>query len=260
MLMLTTKPTTTRRASTPCSARFRNGRAATRKRRLQPASEANTQPHTSMPAKKTVQDPQQPQPTRKKAAIKPEDAVYQLKITLQHSSPPIWRRLLVPGDFLMAELHQVIQAAMPWSNSHMHQFIFRSGREVIVLGSSPMGDFLGDEDELDDNEVTLAQMAPKKPRKFFYEYDFGDSWIHEIVVEALLPPDPAVRAPVCLEGEMACPPDDSGGLWGYYDMLEIIDNPSHPDRSEYREWLGKKFDPKRFDPVTVNRRLARMMR
>ena len=101
-------------------------------------------------------------------------------------------------------------------------------------------------------------MVTSENERFLYEYDFGDSWIHEILVEKILPPEPKKRYPVCLKGKRACPPEDVGGPWGYADFLEAIRDPDHPEHEEYLEWAGEDFDPEAFDLDEVNRALRKM--
>lgn len=179
--------------------------------------------------------------------------IYQLKVTLGDVAPAVWRRILVPADITLFRLHEILQSAMPWTNSHMHRFIaggiysVRSDREF-------------DMKVLRDTSITLAEVAPAQKRRFTYEYDMGDSWKHEVVVEKIVQSDPAVRYPICLAGERACPPEDCGGWSGYDSMLEAIGNPKHPDHWEMLRWLDGPFDPEAFDLVKVNKALARLAR
>jgi hypothetical protein len=91
-----------------------------------------------------------------------------------------------------------------------------------------------------------------------YEYDFGDSWEHEVALEKILEKDPNLKTPVCLDGAMACPPEDCGGIRGYYDYLAALADPKHPEHEEIREWMGEKFDPAKFDLKKINRSLKRL--
>jgi len=191
-------------------------------------------------------------PTKKPAA-KPAKStavanVYQLKITLSDFRPPIWRRVLAPGHYTLGDLHWVIQLAMGWTNSHLHHF--KVGETYYSL-PLPGTDWEGSGEE-DARRTRLDQIAPSAKMKFLYEYDFGDSWEHEILVEKILPPDPALKRPVCLKGKGACPPEDVGGVWGYAEFLRAIRNPKHPEHDSYLEWIGDEFDPKAFDVDEVN--------
>jgi hypothetical protein len=179
-------------------------------------------------------------------ARRQSDRIYQLKLTLRETQPPIWRRLLVPADVRLSELHEIIQIALGWTDSHMHHF------EVD-------GEYFSDPDmELDDAEdeykAKLEQVAGVKD-KLSYMYDFGDSWDHEIVVEKALKRDPATRYPLCVNGAMACPPEDVGGVWGYYEMLEALKDPRHEQHDDFEEWIDKDFDPQAFDLEAVNNKL-----
>lgn len=174
--------------------------------------------------------------------------VYQLKVTLDGSKPPIWRRLLVPGGATLADLHDILQAAMGWRNCHMHAF-------QIAGATYGTGGPYALDDALDEVDFRLDRVAPPEKGKFRYEYDFGDDWRHTIVVEKVVDPDPAARYPTCVKGKRRCPPEDCGGIWGYDDLLEAL---AHPRTAEHREliaWAGGKFDPEAFDLDAVNARL-----
>jgi hypothetical protein len=175
--------------------------------------------------------------------------VYQLKVTLRGARPPIWRRIQVPGDVHLDDLHYILQAAMGWTGGHLHAFNI-DGDEY----GEPNPDMDGMRDE---SRVRLDRVATVAEARFTYEYDFGDGWNHEIRVEKILPPMPGVSLPVCLAGRRACPPEDSGGVWGYQEKLEVMANPGHPEYKEIRRWLGRSFDPEAFSCDNVNRRLKR---
>ncbi len=178
---------------------------------------------------------------------------YQLKLTLKGSDPPIWRRIQVP-DLTLGELHDVLQVVMGWEDSHLHQFIIRGA----YYGPQDPDDMDWDmETETEDEEDILISKIAKMGRKvrFTYEYDFGDSWQHEITLEKTLESEPKVKYPRCLEGARACPPEDVGGVSGYADFLEAIADPKHPEHREMKEWIGGKFDPEKFDLKAVNREL-----
>lgn len=177
--------------------------------------------------------------------------IYQLKITLKDSQPPIWRRVQVPGDVSLAKLHRIIQEVMGWSDSHLHQFL---------VGATYYG--VPDPDDLSETKneksVRLGELVTKPRQRLLYEYDFGDDWEHEVVVEKILDADPGVRYPVCLGGARARPPEDCGGIFGYADFLEAIRDPKHEQHDEMLEWIGGEFDPEAFDLETVNNFLRRL--
>lgn len=175
--------------------------------------------------------------------------IYQIKITLHYSKPPIWRRLLISSETSLAKLHDIIQIAMGWDDSHLHMF-----RIYDQAYSNPFDEgFLVDLNALDGRKVKLSQLITAEGEKFVYEYDFGDSWEHDILIEKILPPDPKQQLPVCIKGKRACPPDDVGGVWGYESFLEAIKDPQHPEYEMFIEWIDGDFDSEAFDLEAVNR-------
>ena len=114
-------------------------------------------------------------------------------------------------------------------------------------------EFEGDPEILEERKSTLRQIAPREQGAFGYEYDFGDSWEHEITVDKILPPDAAAATTAfCLDGARACPPEDCGGVWGYADLLKILKNRKHPEHKSMKEWLGRPFDASAFDVGKTN--------
>jgi Plasmid pRiA4b ORF-3-like protein len=189
-------------------------------------------------------------PAKRRKAAGPAP-VYQLKVSLRGAKPPIWRRLLVPADISLARLHATIGAAFGWHGGHMHVF------------ETAYGDFGRADRELGhraDGSVTLEQVAPQVKDKIRYTYDFGDDWVHDIVVEKVLDPDPSRAYPRCTGGKRAAPPDDCGGIWGYEELVEVLADPAHPEHSERLQWLGladaSQFVPDAFDVEAVNSRLG----
>jgi len=172
--------------------------------------------------------------------------IYQLKITLRGSKPPIWRRILVPGRSTLPDLNLMIQAAMGWGNCHLHSFTID---DVDYAMTDPDWDDWGSEDE---TGVRLDRVVPYAGVRFTFLYDFGDGWDHQVVVEKILPPEPGVKYPVCIAGKRRCPPEDVGGIWGYGDFLAAIRDPNHEEHAEYLEWIGGSFDPEEFDVDAVN--------
>ena len=166
--------------------------------------------------------------------------IYQLKVTLRHIKPAIWRRLQVPANIKLDRLHMVLQDALGWTNSHLHHFIVGNER----FGMCDVDEC--DEDLQDETRFKLSQIASEKNR-LVYEYDFGDSWEHEILIEKVLPSEPGMRYPRCIAGKRACPPEDCGGIGGYENFLEVIANPDHEDYQQMIEWIGGAFDPEAFD-------------
>lgn len=172
--------------------------------------------------------------------------IYQIKVTLRDSKPPIWRRIQVTGDTTLNNLHLILQEVMGWEGNHLYQFI---------VGQTYFGEPDPEFDAEDDSKVKLSQIMQREKQKFIYEYDFGDSWLHEILIEKILPPEPGVSYPLCLKGKRACPPEDCGGVWGYGDLLETIKDPGDEEYEEMMDWLGGDFDPEAFDLDYINQRL-----
>jgi hypothetical protein len=187
-------------------------------------------------------------PRRKRAQ---SDQVYRIKISLKGAKPPIWRRVDVTGDVTLYELHLMIQEAMGWYNAHLHQFII--GGVYYGMPDDDLG-----MDVEDETGMVVDQFGFREKSKFRYEYDFGDDWQHEMVVEKVFPRKPGESYPVCLKGKGACPPEDVGGVWGYADFLDIIRNPEHPAYEETLEWVGEEFNPEHFELDEVNARLKRI--
>jgi hypothetical protein len=187
---------------------------------------------------------------RRKAGTK-SGTIYQLKVTLKEVDPPVWRRIQVP-DCTLGQFHEVLQAVMGWDNSHLHQFIIRGE----YYGPRPPDGMDLDMEYEDEEEVLLSQVARTgRKGRFVYEYDFGDSWKHEILLEKTVEPEPKVEYPRCVEGANACPPEDCGGPWGYADLLEVLADPKHERHRELKEWVGGKFDPKKFSLDNLNKEL-----
>ena len=181
-------------------------------------------------------------------------SAYQLKVALTRISPPIWRRLQVTDDITLLKLHRILQAIMGWEDYHLHVF------DIGGVNYSMPYPGEGDLDEMGmktEKRVKLSKLALAEKSRFLYEYDLGDSWTHEILVEKILAPDPEVKYPVCIAGERAAPPEDCGGVWGYADFLEAILDPDHPEHEDYLDWVGGNFDPEKFDLGAVNRELGR---
>ena len=179
------------------------------------------------------------------------EQIYQLKITLRDSKPPIWRRVMVPSTFNLYKLHQVIQRAMGWTDSHLHHFII-DGQYYSIPSAADW------EPVIDERRSVLSQIAPQTKRKFVYEYDFGDSWEHQIVVEKILPPETGVTYPRCITGKRACPPEDVGGVGGYATFLEAIHDPTHEEHASYLEWIGGEFDAEECKLDEINQGLRRV--
>lgn len=178
--------------------------------------------------------------------------LYQIKITLQDLRPPIWRRVQVRSDISLGELHQIIQIAMGWTNSHLHLFLIQ-GMEY----GEPAPEY--DWEVKDERKVKLNRVVSGEKFKFRYTYDMGDSWEHEIQIEKILPAGSEVlRYGVCVTGKRACPPEDCGGTWGYTELIETLRDPNHPEHESMLEWAGEEFNPEAFDVNEVNEALHQL--
>jgi len=181
--------------------------------------------------------------------------VYQFKIMLKGIEPPIWRRIQTK-DCTLDKLHECIQTAMGWTNSHLHQFEIGG-----VIHGDPQLLYDSREDDkppVNSLRTKVSKILPKggKRFQFDYEYDFGDGWEHEILFEGLLPAKKGVRYPFCVEGERACPPEDVGGTCGYQEYLEAMVNPKHKRHKEFLGWRGP-FDPEKFDAKAATREMQK---
>ena len=184
-----------------------------------------------------------------------QSPIYQMKITLRDSKPPIWRRVLASADTSLEKLHQILQIAFGWTDSHLHQFI-KEGQHYS-LPEYGLGEY--GHEVRNERRVKLSQLGLEPKRKFYYEYDFGDSWEHEIVVEKILEAEAGISYPRCIGGKRACPPEDCGGIWGYKRMLEVISDASDPEHESMKEWLEGPFDPEHFDAEEANKELRAIM-
>lgn len=182
------------------------------------------------------------------------DLLFQFKITLLDIKPAIWRRIQVP-DCTLVDLHEYIQAAFGWENYHLHQFEIDGVRYSQPAPDSD--DF--DMDFEDETDVLLSKLLPQTSRKarWIYEYDLGDGWRHEILFEGFPPSDPKAKAPLCLEGERACPPEDCGGPPGYCDYLDAIADPNNEQHEELLEWRGP-FDSEAFDARKASKQMRKV--
>lgn len=176
--------------------------------------------------------------------------VYQIHVVLRYINPLIWRRLEVPADIKLGRLHRVLQAAMGWTDSHLHAY-----RTAAGIYGVPDPDF--PDETKNERNVRLGKVA-QPGDALVYEYDFGDGWEHEIQIEKTSDADPTIQYPRCTAGERACPPEDCGGPPGYQELLDALSDAEHPEHDAMREWAGPDFDPERLDLHLVNQRLWRL--
>ncbi len=156
----------------------------------------------------------------------------------------------MPGAAKMAKLSEMLLATMGWTNSHLHAFEVGEKRYGMCFDDYP-------DDEIDEKGVTVLEALEGEPR-FAYEYDFGDSWDHDVVIEALTWSHLGLKFGVCIDGQNACPPEDVGGTFGYRAFLEAIADPGNEEHDDYLEWVGGSFDPAGFDLGAANAALQRI--
>lgn len=174
--------------------------------------------------------------------------IVELYVELQDIEPLIWRRLLVPATVTLPKLHDLLQLALGWTDSHLHSFTF--GDRTFSMPYDEMFEELEMEDE---RRKTLAGVLGPDLREFDYLYDFGDSWRCRVAVMARPDANPDWAYPLCIGGARAVPPDDVGGPPGYERFLEAIRDPRHEEHDETLIWIGGAFDPEGFDLNLVNR-------
>ena len=192
------------------------------------------------------------------AAFEPDALIVRADVHIVDVNPPIARTLELPMDFNLAQIHEVLQAAFGWTDSHLHQF---------DIGGLSYGAPEFDEDGLsgrrtfDASEVCLADFAFdfEAPILIFYEYDFGDCWTHAVSL-VVARREAGVKYPRCTQGSRSGPPEDVGGPTGYADFLEIWHDPLDDQHKDMRRWAGRKFDPERFDLDATNKAITRAIR
>ncbi len=180
--------------------------------------------------------------------------IYQIKVSLMGTRPPIWRRLLVPASFRLDQLHETILTAFGWGGGHMHEFSI-GGKSYGA--PDPDNDFGMPEVE-DEHRARLDSALGGKGARGTYTYDFGDGWEHALLVERVVPADPGLGYPLCSGGKLHGPPDDCGGVGGYYDFLAAIGDPNHPEHDSLLEWIRGSFDPNEFSLEAVNAELEHL--
>lgn len=174
-------------------------------------------------------------------------SVYQFKITLMDTKPPVWRRLQVKNDIKLSRLSAVLLTAMGWSGGHLH---------ALRIGGKDYGIPDGFGGMKDERKVKLKDLSQNAIKKFEFMYDFGDGWEHRVQLEKVLEPEKGAKYPLCVDGARSCPPEDCGGPGGYENFLEAIKDPKHPEHEEMRDWIGGEFDAEAFDAKEVNAALA----
>ena len=163
------------------------------------------------------------------------EKTFQIHVSLNGMKPKIWRRILVSPDMLLPDFHRVLQSTMGWTNSHLHQFIKDKTFYTMKLEED---EFWSTMDNVDYSGTKISALLRKEKEKIIYEYDFGDSWEHTIVLEKILEKVVKGHIPLCLDGKNNCPPEDCGGIWGYANMLKILSDPKNEEYEEYMDWMS----------------------
>ena len=173
--------------------------------------------------------------------------VCRLYVFLLDIVPPIWRRVELSSETSLAQLHKVLQAAMGWQDYHLHEFEI-GGRRYRV----PDTDYDLSGEVVKDSTVKLSKALARKDDSLLYTYDFGGNWAHSVVLEDIVPIEPDTKYPRVIEGARACPPENSGGPYGYADLVEILAKPRHKEHHQMREWVGNSFNPEKFSAKAAN--------
>ncbi len=166
------------------------------------------------------------------------DIVYQIKCKLLHTKPVICRTLLLDSNTTFYELHHILQNSMGWFNYHLFSFRYHDYWLELPSIEDEIDNRLSKFQKIDPRTITLNEFFISPKSKIIYTYDFGDSWDHEIELQKIVVPDVSIELPYCIKGMYACPPEDCGSIPGYYNLIEIMKNPKHPEYKEYVAWLG----------------------
>jgi hypothetical protein len=176
--------------------------------------------------------------------------IYQIQISLKYSKPKIWRRILIYSNTKLSDFHKILQICTGWRNYHLHQFV----KDGICYTKKIDDDFDGD--IVDYKNIKVKDLLKLEKDKIFYEYDFGDSWEHNIVLEKILSYDNNVKYPICINGKRNFPPEDCGGIYGYEELINILKNPNHKEYKNMVEWLDSldytNFDSEYFNKNEIN--------
>lgn len=178
--------------------------------------------------------------------------VLQFKIILQDIEPVIWRRIQVPSNYNFWDLHVAIQDAMGWQDYHLHHFKIKGKRKrkEVHIGIPDFRQIGGINEVLPGWEIPVGEHFNELGVTAKYVYDYGDDWFHTVVLEGYILKDSNAEYPVCLDGARACPPEDSGGAWGYENLLKCLSDPDSEDYAEKKAW-AEDWHPEFFSPRNV---------
>lgn len=191
-------------------------------------------------------------PANDTSAVDSFNQICTVRIELLDTDPLIWREVEVPTSITLKVLHDIVQITMGWLDQHLW--------ELMIDGRSygpPMDVDWGTAPRTDAIKVRLRDVLKPRRTMIAYTYDFGDSWEHKIVVTKVRPGAPGVSYPNYVGGEWDCPPEDCGGIPGYYNILDALADPKHPDHADVAEYL-EDWDPKRIDEFPLRIALGRI--
>lgn len=172
-----------------------------------------------------------------------------IRVDLLETDPPIWRRIRMSSNMTLDHLHYAIQGSFGWTNSHLHCFAAGDERYSSNLINVDEGD------DIDSCSVTLQDFLKEKLKQFIYQYDFGDSWEHQITIEGINPLDAPLLMPECTDGKLHGPPEDCGGTPGFEDFIQIMADKKHPSHKEMKTWFGGSFNPEKFSVAAANKNI-----
>ncbi|MFC5260936.1 plasmid pRiA4b ORF-3 family protein [Kribbella qitaiheensis] len=206
-----------------------------------------------------------PPPPSRRRARRNDVSTYQVRVDLTGTKPPVWRRLELASDLFLNEVHEVLQIAFGWTDSHLHEFA--SGKDYYhSLTEHYLCPFEADEGKtgVPEGDVRLDEVLAKPGDKLLYLYDFGDDWMHVIKLEAERPRDDSAPRAVCIDGRRPGPSEDCGGVYGYGVIAAALD-PGHPEHAEavaeYADMYGDDANPDHYAPTpfdleSINKTLA----
>jgi hypothetical protein len=178
--------------------------------------------------------------------------IFRVQVSLIGIEPPIWRGVELSSQTTLKQFHRILQIAMGWTNSHLHEFIVGGQRY-----GAPDMNYDEPGEVIAEGKVHLSEVLPVPEARILYVYDFGDYWQHSVHLEAILSAQPEIDYPRVWGGARSCPPEDCGGTTGYADLVNILLDPTHEDFQQMREWAGEEFNAEVFRLEKINARLRR---
>jgi hypothetical protein len=191
-------------------------------------------------------------PSAKPVASDSVNEIATVRIELRDTDPLIWREVEVPTSMTLKVLHGVIQAVMGWFDYHLWEFTIAKQRYGL-----PMEEDWGTALRKEAAKVRLRDVLKPRKTTIDYLYDFGDSWELRLTVTRVGPGDPHISYPRYVGGERNAPPEDCGGIPGFYDMLEALEDPDHPNHADAKEWADE-YDPHTIDELPIKYALLRI--